>query len=129
MSTEQFGSYISLATFKRDGSEVRTPVWYATSGGKMYVFTEGEAYKVKRLRKNDRIRVAACGVAGRILGPWHEGRGRIIEDEATEKRAYAALHAKYGWQMKIVDLLSTLAGRIGARSILELELDDPNSRG
>ncbi len=89
MSTEQFGSYISLATFKRDGSEVRTPVWYATSGGKMYVFT----------------------------------------DEATEKRAYAALQAKYGWQMKIVDLLSTLAGRIGARSILELELDDPNSRG
>ena len=35
--------------------------------------------------------------------------------------AYAALHAKYGWQMKMVDFWSRLAGRINARAIVEIE--------
>ncbi len=42
--------YISLSTQKRDGSTVETPVWFAQDGDKIYVFTEGNAGKVKRLR-------------------------------------------------------------------------------
>ncbi|MFQ5353199.1 MAG: hypothetical protein ACE5D3_09040 [Candidatus Binatia bacterium] len=49
-------NYLNLVTFKRDGSGVETPVWFANIGGLLYVFTAGDAYKVKRLRGDARIR-------------------------------------------------------------------------
>ena len=114
-------AYISLATFRRDGRAVQTPVWFARRGERLYVFTEGDAGKVKRLRNGPRARVAACNVAGRLRGDWIEARGRVVADASTERDAYEALHAKYGWQMKVVDFWSRLAGRIGSRAIVEIE--------
>jgi PPOX class probable F420-dependent enzyme len=124
----ELGSYISLVTFKRDGSPVETAVWFAERDAKLYVFTEGGSYKVKRLRRNSRVRVARCGAMGRVTGAWRDGRGRVIEDRRIEDAAYVALRAKYGWQMWLVDLLSRLAGRIDDRAILEITLDDAAAR-
>jgi PPOX class probable F420-dependent enzyme len=114
-------SYISLATFRRDGRAVETPVWFARSGERLYVFTERAAGKVKRLRNGARARVAACDVRGRVHGEWLDARGRVVAESDVERRAYAALRAKYGWQMRIVDFFSTLTGRIRGRAILEIE--------
>src|SRR6185503_11319584 len=86
-------AYISLATFRRDGREVPTPVWFARRGERLYVFTEGDAGKVKRLRNGPRARVAACNVVGRVHGDWIEARGRVVDDPQTVRGAYAALNA------------------------------------
>ena len=120
----ELGSYISLATFKRDGTLVETAVWFAERAGKLYVFTEGGSFKVKRLRRNPRLRVARCGATGRISGEWRDGQGRVVEDKPTEDAAYVALRKKYGWQMRLIDVMSRLAGRIDDRVILEISLDD-----
>jgi PPOX class probable F420-dependent enzyme len=114
--------YISLATYRRNGDPVETPVWFAADTGKLYVFTEAKAWKVKRLRNDERVRVAACGVRGDVRGEWFEGNGRRVDDDATEQRAYATLRAKYGWQMRLLDFISTLSGRIHGRAVLELEI-------
>ena len=114
-------AYISLATYRRDGRAVQTPVWFARRGERLYVFTENDAGKVKRLRNGPRARVAACNVGGRLRGDWIEARGRVVDDAKTERDAYAALHSKYGWQMKMVDFWSRLAGRIDSRAIVEIE--------
>jgi len=115
-------SYMSLATFRRDGRAVETPVWVASSQGRLYVFSEGDAGKVKRLRRDSRVRLAPCGVRGRVLGPWVDGSARVVSEADVEARAYAALRRKYGWQMRLVDLGSRLAGRIGGRAVLEIEV-------
>jgi PPOX class probable F420-dependent enzyme len=114
-------AYLSLATFRRDGREVRTPVWFARSAERLYVFSEGDAGKVKRLRNGPRARVAACNVRGRVHGDWIDARGRVVDDPQTVRDAYAALHAKYGWQMTAVDFFSKLTGRYDARAIIQLE--------
>jgi PPOX class probable F420-dependent enzyme len=57
--------YISLATFKKDGTPVPTPVWCAPLDGNIVVFTLRETYKVKRLRNDPRVRVARCDVRGK----------------------------------------------------------------
>src|SRR5258705_12023026 len=103
-------AYISLATFRRDGRAVQTPVWFARRGERLYVFTENDAGKVKRLRNGPRARVAACNVRGTLRGDWIEGRGRVVDDPGTEGDAYAALRKKHGWQMTLVDFFSRLAG-------------------
>ena len=115
-------SYVSLATFRRSGVEVRTPVWIAGSGDRFYVFSEGDAGKVKRIRANGRVRLAACNMRGAVSSEWLDGRGRVVGDGETIERAYRALRQKYGWQMRVADLLSRLTGRYGRRAILELDL-------
>jgi hypothetical protein len=118
------GGYISLRTFKKDGSPVDTAVWFARMDGKIVIFTDGTSYKVKRLRRNPAVQVALCDVRGKVLGPWYPGAGRPVEGDAEYiARAYAQLNRKYGLAMRFGTVLSTLAGRVGRRLILEVTLD------
>jgi hypothetical protein len=59
-------------------------------------------------------------VRGGVTGDWIDGAGRIVEDPAEIEAAYAALRAKYGWQMRLTDLLSGLTGRRSRRAVLAL---------
>ena len=52
--------YVSLATFRRSGDKVATPVWVAPDGDDLFVFSEAKAGKVKRLRNSPRAELAAC---------------------------------------------------------------------
>jgi PPOX class probable F420-dependent enzyme len=113
--------YISLVTFRRSGVAVPTPVWFAVRDGRLWAFSESRAGKVKRLRHDARARFAACNVRGRVHGPWYEARAHVVSDPALQQAAYAALRAKYGWQMRLLDVFSRLAGRIDARAVLEIE--------
>jgi uncharacterized protein len=115
-------SYISLATFRRNGAAVETPVWFAILDGKLYVVTDGTSAKVKRIRATKRVRLAACSVRGRVSGKWFDGKGRIVSEKKLVERAHDALQQKYGWQMWLLDTGSTLFGRIGRRAYLELSL-------
>ena len=115
-------SYVSLATFRRNGKAVETPVWFAILGGKLYVVTDGTSAKVKRLRASKRVRVAACDVRGRVRGEWYEGSGRIVREARLITRAHGALHEKYGWQMWLLDAGSRLFGRFARRAYLEIRL-------
>jgi hypothetical protein len=77
---------------------------------------------VKRLRNNDKIRLAPCTATGTVTGAWREGRGRIVEGGADFSTGIQALGRKYGWQFRIASLFSRLAGRIGNRTVIELRL-------
>jgi uncharacterized protein len=114
--------YLSLATFRRDGTAVRTPVWFAAAGGKLYVFSAGDAGKVKRLRRSPRAQVAPSDVRGRARGPWRDATARLVTDPSLIERGHAALRAKYGWQARVTDLLSRLTGRRNRRAWIEIEL-------
>ena len=114
--------YVSLETFKKDGNGVKTPVWVAPLDGKLVIFSAGDSFKIKRVRRNPKARAAACDVRGRLRGPWHEGTCRVVEDAATQERIHAALRQKYGWQMALGDFFATLSGRKNKRAFLELTL-------
>jgi PPOX class probable F420-dependent enzyme len=114
--------YISLETFRRDGTGVKTPVWAAPLDGRLVIVTDGASYKVKRLRNDPRCRVAPCDARGNVRGSWHDGQCRILEDEAHKARAHAALRAKYGLQFRMLDLVATVGRRIGRRAYLEVAL-------
>lgn len=116
--------YISLETFRKDGTGVKTPVWAAPLDGKLVVFTDGTSYKVKRLRNNPKVRVAGCDARGAVIKTeWLDGSARIVTDDgAYIERAHRALKDKYGWQLRLLDFFSRLGGRIGRRAYLELTL-------
>ena len=115
--------YVNFATFRKNGAAVETPVWFAEHHGRYYVFSAGNAGKVKRLRNSDRARVAACDFRGKVQGPWLPARARLIADAAAIAAAARALRAKYGFQSWVGDALATLSGRIHRRAWIEIELD------
>ena len=114
-------SYINLVTFRRNGNPVETPVWFAEREGSLFVFSAGDAGKVKRLRNDSHVRLAACGVRGARKGPWIDATGRRVDDAETIRAAYDSLLRKYGWQMRLTNWLSRLSGRIEQRAVLEIQ--------
>ena len=113
---------MSLATFRKSGAQVATPVWFAPADGKLYVFTAGDSGKVKRLRNTSRARVAPSDARGYVRGPWRDASARLITESEAIDHAHAVMRAKYGWQIVMADLFSRLTGRLPRRAWIEIEL-------
>lgn len=116
--------YINLATYRRSGVAVKTPVWFAHRDGKLYVFSEASAGKMKRLRNNDAVQLAVCNVRGRVASgaEWIDGHARVVDDAKQIEAGYDALLRKYGWKMRLTNAVSRLSGRIDGRALIEIEI-------
>jgi len=115
--------YVNLETFKKDGNGVKTPVWAAPTGGRLVIMTGADSFKVKRLRRNPKIRIAGCNGNGKqILTPWYEGEGRVLEAPADVARADAALKQKYGLVYSGFNFFAKLFGYVKERCYLEISL-------
>lgn len=130
MSALTDARYLSLATWRRDGREVRTPVWFAAANdGILYIFSAGEAGKVKRLRARRRAAVASCDLRGGNLGEWVPARGYLVEDAEEIDRAYSLLRRKYGIQMILTNFFSWIGRRIDKRALIRIELEPGQRKG
>ncbi|MEU7067937.1 PPOX class F420-dependent oxidoreductase [Streptomyces sp. NPDC046161] len=109
------GKYVSLTTFRKDGTPVATPVWAVADAGELYVWTRSDSWKVKRIRNNGRVTVSACDVRGRVPegAVAVEGQARLL-DETGLRRVRKLMSRKYGWQFRVVDLPAALV-RLGKR--------------
>ena len=114
--------YVSLATYRRNGVEVKTPVWIAEVAGRYYVFSAGNAGKVKRINSTPRVRLAASDVRGNVRSTWIEGRARIVSEPALIAQVLKALRRKYGLVMQLTDVIATMTGRIRRRAYIEIEV-------
>lgn len=116
------GAYLSFATLKKSGDWVATPVWFAPLEGHYYLFSAGDAGKVKRLRNFSEARIAPCTATGRLTGEWMDTRADLLETAEEEATALRALHRKYGLTMKFTDLLSTLSGKKRKRAYIRVDI-------
>jgi hypothetical protein len=114
--------YVNLATFRKNGREVRTPVWIARGGSKLYVWTNGTSGKVKRIRNNGRVRLAPCDARGKLRGDWTDGSARMLDDPDALQRGLETVIRKYGWQMRLALFASRLTGRYSQRAVIEIEV-------
>jgi len=112
MSFDQFSNQrvISLESYKKNGKSVQTPVWVVVDGGTIYVRTDLNTWKVKRIRNNPKVRVAPSNMRGDILGPWVKGETRFVEGEEKD-RILALFRKKYGMTGRISDSFNKLRGR------------------
>ena len=76
--------YISLATFRKNGTPVYTPVWFGEENGHLYVMTSSKTGKAKRLRNNPEVRIAPSTMRGKVTGPEFSAKvrqGPPLDDE------------------------------------------------
>ena len=86
--------YISLATFRKTGVPICTPIWFAEEDDKLYFMTNSKLGKVKRIRNNPQVKIAPCTLRGKIIGPEFSATARILPTE-NATRIRRAINAKY----------------------------------
>jgi PPOX class probable F420-dependent enzyme len=101
-------SYCLVVTYRRDGTPVPTPVWFALDGDRVVFESDSDSGKVKRVRREPHVRVAPCSSRGRPLAPPVEGVARILEGAEAEA-AERALAERYGTSRRVSQRLRPAA--------------------
>jgi PPOX class probable F420-dependent enzyme len=70
--------YMSLATFRKNGDAVYTPIWFGEKDDKLYVMTRSDSGKYKRIKNNPKVRIAPCTMRGKITGPEFAATARVL---------------------------------------------------
>jgi PPOX class probable F420-dependent enzyme len=100
--------YVLLTTYRKDGTPVATPVWAASDGDELVLWSERKAGKVKRIRRDGKVQVQGCDFRGRQThGPAFSGQARLLDDEGSE-RVRRLIARRYG----IVGQVTMFFGRL-----------------
>ena len=115
------GKYLSLTTFRRDGTAVATPVWLVRDGGALRVITQADSGKAKRLRNDPRVLVAPCDARGNLKGEQVEATA-TLEDADETSRTAQLIEKRYGvlgkllmWRSRRAASKPGAAGQVGIR--------------
>jgi hypothetical protein len=111
MTTSELANeeFVSITTFKRDGTPVSTPVWVAGENGNLLVISEADSWKVKRIRRDRHVRIAPCSARGAIRGEATEADAVIDPETALVETLLAQ---KYGWMYRAYTRFSALSRKL-----------------
>lgn len=97
--------YALLRSFRRDGTPMDTPVWFAVEGATV-LFRTKVGPKTRRLTARPEVELTACDYRGRRRQPAAAllGRAAILSGDEAEA-ANRTLHRRYGWQWNVVPMI------------------------
>ena len=72
------GKYLSLTSFRRDGTGVATPVWFVIDKGRLVIQTDPRSFKAKRIRRNPAVMIAPCTASGRLRSEPVPARAELL---------------------------------------------------
>lgn len=106
-------TFVSLVTFKRDGTPVGSPMWVASDGADLVVWTPADAWKVKRVRRDPRVMVIRSGRMGKVdpVDPELLGTAVVEESPAEVSRVEQLIRDKYGVQVRIITTIEAILSR------------------
>ena len=116
--------YLSLESYRANGTGVRTPVWFAAaptgSPGAttptlptlptLYVYATADSGKAKRIRRSGAIKIAPCDARGNVTGPWAQAHAEIVTGDEFA-RGMRLINRKYCPWKQILDLVVRLFPR------------------
>ena len=116
---EQFTDqkYISLETYRRDQTPVKTPVWFIIENDQIRITTKETTGKVKRLKNNKSARIAICSMKGDIKGGWVDVDVQKITEESHIEKIVKLRKKKYGFSARLISMFTSQKGKTVAYSL------------
>jgi PPOX class probable F420-dependent enzyme len=108
------GKYLSLTSFRRDGTGVATPVWFVEANGRLLVETDASSHKVRRIRRDPRITVAPCTATGRLRRAPVPAWAELLPD-AEVARVEQLMARKYRADLLFIKPLRTVQAALHRR--------------
>lgn len=105
------GRFLSITSFKRDGTGVATPVWFVADGDRLYALTDLHSPKVRRIRRDPNVLIAPCRADGAPRGDAVAARAEVLTATPDLDRVQRLLRDRYKLSYRLV----MLAYRMGRR--------------
>lgn len=109
------GRYLSVTSFKRDGTGVATPVWFVSDGRRLFALTDLHSAKVRRIRRNPCVLVAPCRANGKLRGEPVPARAEVLTATPDLERVQKLLMERYKLSYRVVMLIYRLGRRLRGR--------------
>jgi uncharacterized protein len=119
--------FVSLTTFKKDGSAVASPMWIGRDGDDLFFWTPVDSWKAKRAKNNPRVTLVPCSRGGKVRegATPVDGVAEVITEPATVQRLAGVIRRKYGFEFVIVTFIERILAR-GKKARLILRIALPN---
>ena len=101
--------YVLLTTFTKDGRPKPTPIWLAPNDGRLLAISDADSWKVKRIRNNPQVLVAACNLRGKPTSESVPAVASVLDASDTSD-AHRAIIKRYGVVGQLFDLYNRLRG-------------------
>jgi uncharacterized protein len=105
------GRYLSITSFKRDGTGVATPVWFVSDGKRLFAFTDLHSAKIWRIRRNPKVLVASCRPWGKLRREPITASAEVLTAEEDLERVRELLLARYKISYRVVMFFYRLGRR------------------
>jgi uncharacterized protein len=109
------GRYLSITSFKRDGTAVATPVWFVSDGRRLLSLTDLQSAKVRRIRREPRVLVASCRADGKLRTDPVPARAQVLTATPALEQVQRLLIERYKTSYRLVMLIYRLARRLRGR--------------
>jgi uncharacterized protein len=105
--------FVSLTTFKKDGTPVAAPMWIGRDGDHLFFWTPADSWKAKRAKNDPRVVLAPCSRRGTVREGAEpvDGITEVIAEPATVQRLAGVIRRKYGFEFIIVTFIERLLAR------------------
>lgn len=100
--------YLNMETFRRNGQGVKTPVWFAQDGETLHIWTQVDSGKVKRIRRDSKVRITPSTASGEPLGEWADSNAVIFESEKELAKTVGLFKRKYGLTFQLFGFLGRM---------------------
>jgi len=107
--------FVSLVTYKRDGTPKPLPVWIVPLGGNTCGFTTfPDSWKMRRIKNNPNVTLQPCDQRGNVREGSEivEGTARMGTPEEYEK-VKSLVRDKYGFMVSMVKAMNSVRGLLG----------------
>ena len=84
------GRFLSVTSFKRDGTGVATPVWFDSDGERLFALTDLHSAKVRRMRREPRVLVASCRADGKLRGKPFPAYAEVLTTTPELERPFSS---------------------------------------
>jgi PPOX class probable F420-dependent enzyme len=106
--TFQNQQYLSIETFRKNGQGVKTPVWFVQDGEVLYIWTQTDSGKAKRVRNVSRVNIAPSRGDGAPLGDWVPASASRDDTPETVEHVRKLMSKKYGFLFHAFALMGKL---------------------
>ena len=117
MPTPPTGRYLSVTSFRRDGTGVATPVWFVPDDQdrrRLLVETDAGSHKLRRIRRTPLVTIAPCTATGRLRGTPVPAWAELLPDGELA-RVDRLMARKYCRDLAVIKPLRALSAALRGR--------------
>jgi PPOX class probable F420-dependent enzyme len=106
------GRYLSVTSFKRDGTGVATPLWFVTDGSRLFALTDLHSAKVRRVRRDPHVLIASCRADGKLRNQPVGAHADVLTATSDLERVQRLLTERYKVSYRLVMVMYRLGRRL-----------------